>query len=252
MKYCFNAFIFIGVIWLSCGVAFGTTIIDQTNNVVAGYWEDASLKIFPSSYPNLTDTIGPGFDTSKVEINNTGDVISISIFTQFDGYELIGNVGVELADFFISDSSGVYAVDLSYDNDKGVVNSAGFFSLGTEEFYITSQDIFQQGNDNLAFGAYHDIDGVRKQINVDFDAQSSTLLSSITVDSFFDQSSSSWIYSFDINNIDGNISETYNIFFGTAECGNDVIIGTIPEPTTMVLFGFGLLGFSALGRRKNM
>ena len=130
MKYFFNAFIFIGVIWLSCGVALGTTIIDQKDNVVAGYWDGGNNpKIFPDSYPGLTDTVGVGFDTSKVVINNTGDVISISIFTEFDGYELIGNVGVELADFFISDSSKVYAVDLSYDNDKGVVDSAGFFSL---------------------------------------------------------------------------------------------------------------------------
>ena len=242
-----------GIILLSCGVAFGTTIIDQTDNVVGGYYEADTLYFNYDSGSGqyiVEDTIGTGFDTSKVEINNSGNDIAISIFTEFDGYELIGSVGVELADFFISDSSGVYAVDLSWDEINSYVYSDGFFYLGTEELYITSQDIFI-GNDNKEFGAAYDDDGAWQLINVDFDQDAADFLSTITVSSVFDSSSSSWIYSFVIDNTDGYVSDTYSIFFGTGECGNDVITGTIPEPTTMVLFGFGLLSFSALGRRKN-
>jgi hypothetical protein len=53
---------------------------------------------------------------------------------------------------------------------------------------------------------------------------------------------------------------TIGIINGAPRNGPDVIFetdastsdsGVVPEPTTMVLFGFGLLGFAAVARRKN-
>ena len=35
----------------------------------------------------------------------------------------------------------------------------------------------------------------------------------------------------------------------TQECGNDTIMGQVPEPATMILLGMGLLGISAIARK---
>jgi len=37
----------------------------------------------------------------------------------------------------------------------------------------------------------------------------------------------------------------------TMECGNDNLMGAVPEPATILLFGIGLLGLSGVGRKRN-
>jgi len=53
------------------------------------------------------------------------------------------------------------------------------------------------------------------------------------------------------NNIDGAV------FHSTMQCGNDNLMGKgvgspVPEPTTFVLFGLGLLGVTGFGRKKQL
>lgn len=253
MKHFFNTVIFFGVILLSCGVAFGTTIIDQTK-VIAGYYsKDSSGNltkpyIYPDGYKDPVDYVGLDFDTSRLEIKTAGSSITISISTNFDGHSVFeSGIEVGLADFFIYDSSGdIYAVDLSKNDESSDVYSDGFFSLDTATLR-TSFDIFEGYSD--IFGAlWVADDGIKEEINVDFVGGDRLSDISVSVD---DSSSSGYIYSFTIDNFGDYISDTYSVFWGTGECGNDVITGTVPEPTTMVLFGFGLLGLSAIGRRKN-
>ena len=40
------------------------------------------------------------------------------------------------------------------------------------------------------------------------------------------------------------------IAHSTMECGNDNLMGKVPEPSTMLFLGFGLVGLAAVGRKK--
>lgn len=257
MKHVFYTLVFLGIFLLSCGAAIGTTFVDQTDNLLGGRWEVGVLYFKVSSENKLVwnDTVGTGFDTTQVEITNSGNDYMVSIYTQFDGFEKIGSTDVEMADFFITDNSGtVYGVDLSWNGSS--VYSAGLYNLGTDEYYITSQDVFKNYQNNW-FGAIYDTDGdgsrydtdgddTWKRINVDFDNSKYTHLGNISVDL-----SGSYIYSFILDDTIIDLSDGFSFFFATAECGNDVIHGVVvPEPGTMLLFGAGLLGFSAFARRK--
>jgi len=251
MKHVFYTLVFLGIFLLSCGAAIGTTFVDQTGNLLGGKWAGGELYFEVSSENKLVwnDTVGTGFDTTQVEITNSGNDYMVSIYTQFDGFETIGSTDVEMADFFITDNSGtVYGVDLSWNGSS--VYSAGLYNLGTDEYYITSQDVFKNYQNNW-FGAIYDTDGdgTWKRINVDFDNSKYTHLGDISVTP--EDLSDSYSYSFILHDTIIDLSDGFSFFFATAECGNDVIHGVVvPEPGTMLLFGAGLLGFSAFARRK--
>jgi len=56
-----------------------------------------------------------------------------------------------------------------------------------------------------------------------------------------------FVASFDISaiNLDNGA-----LFHNTMECGNDNLIGAVPEPGTMMLLGMGMLGLAVYGKRR--
>jgi len=60
-------------------------------------------------------------------------------------------------------------------------------------------------------------------------------------------------FAFDAGRIEGFSDYNSVGFHNTLECGNDVIdesYSSIPEPTTILLFGLGTLGLAAIRRRR--
>ncbi len=200
------------------------------------------------------DHIGANYDTQRVDIginNTTG--MTVKIETKFSGLATLVNPNDnEIADFFLDfNLDGVYeiGVDLSY-------GANGFFSSGVYSLnsWITSWDIF---NSNIAdkaawYGGWLDFTKEKGDIIVDFDQSSNAKIGDV---SGLQRVANNGYFSYTFI-IDPAIlkavgyTDGFGFFFGTAECGNDVIRGVVPEPSTMMLFGFGVLGLSALGRKK--
>ncbi|OFZ52669.1 MAG: hypothetical protein A2328_11155 [Bdellovibrionales bacterium RIFOXYB2_FULL_36_6] len=255
--------IFLGTTYLFCNGLSAETIYDQTGNLYKA-WFDNGLKFEIDSDNKyvLHDSIGDNFNTTKIEISRGTAGIGFQIYTQFGndtgdlGFVDIGNKKVGLADFFLDFGPGrTYGVDLSYNSTNGFFSS-GLFSVGPDD-YITSQMIFA-GTQNLSFGgAFVDQNNNLKIPNVDFNTATSALIGDIgDIERF--GNGNNYIYAFAISNslldlIGLNNQSSFDFMFGTAECANDVITGTspIPEPSTMILFGLGLIGLSAAGRKKH-
>ncbi len=232
------------------------TIIDQTQNLFTAWYDNGTLTYQKdvNGYTKV-DHIGSAFDTKKVEISRNSGNLGFKIYTAFGGVGTVG-VDVKIADFFLNFGPGKnYGVDLSYDVGGKGFWSAGLYSLGSED-YIASSTFFT-GTQNLNFGgAYLDHNGVMRVANVDFNTKTAIREGDIN---YFSQSGSigNFIYSFTIEQgllttmgLDNQAA--FSFMFGTAECANDVITGVVPEPSTIVLLGLGLLGFSAVGRKKYM
>jgi hypothetical protein len=268
--------LFFGILGFLSINAFGQTFLDQGDNILGAQWEvdrlDSNGDLISPRYffddfkdrDLWVDVIGTvaDYDTTMVEITQAANGMTFNLHTNYAGASTIGNTDIQIADFFITTGAGIgYGVDLSYGDDDGdgtfEVFSSGLFTIDAGA-YKTSQDFFRNDTTATFAGIYDDNgfdqSGGLKTINVDFDQNVSTELGDVGV-STIGGTDTAFIYSF---TLDATMVSTmglndtgFDFLFATAECGNDVITGTVPEPATMLLFGLGLLGLSAIGRKRD-
>lgn len=147
MKNFICLFLLIGIILGTVGSSFGTTFVDQTDNIQEWiYFDDGKTgKINP-----YADVIGDSriFDTTAVEISANTSEITIDIYTKFDGFETLStasspsSIDVTLADFFITTTTGSYGIKLDWDDTAAKVFSSGIYQLSASNSIISSQDFF--------------------------------------------------------------------------------------------------------------
>jgi len=259
----------------SSSIAATYSIVDHGNNIYAGFSHPANDLRYgdPVSGGLYTedgtpiDHIGVSYDTYQVDLTMEDGGISVDIFTLFSGTASLVGLDNEIADFFFDfdlDGTYEYGVDLSY-------GGGGFFSAGVYSLtsWITSEDIFHDqilssSDPNIPdTGAYYGgwMANGGNEIAVDFDLTSqsggNTFVGAASGVSRTEDGGGSGIYQYSFTLEDtvlqamGVDSGSFAFLFGTAECGNDVVMGTVPEPATIMLFGIGLLGLSAVGRKRS-
>jgi len=222
---------------------FGTDYFDYNNN-----WS-------PINYPIIGHQPAPGpytpggeyYDLENFNIQADNDYVYIS-FTNSFGYDAIG--GFRQGDLFIGTLANryEYAIDLT---GSGPFNT-GFYSVGDSSAWNFIQNLpgsyYSQTAIRYASGA-HEINGNASLVgtNVWTNLQFADFGE---VGYLTPGSDSTWIWEikFDRSYVNGGDLAGY-AFHLNVGCGND-LIDTVPEPTTMLLFGMGLLGTGSMFRRR--
>lgn len=215
---------------------FGTDYFDLNNN-----WA-------PIDYPILGHQPAPGpyspggeyYDLEGLNYHIDSDFLYLSLTNSF-GYSIDG---FRLGDMFIGDAQNKYKYAL--DLDAGGTNH-GFYE-------VSSWNVIQQGN---SYYDYIDIRNAAGAHELDQGTYLGSAMSMMTDVGDFetgyltpgDGQTYIWEMKIDKSLINGgNLAGlSFHINVG---CGNDLIETVIPEPTTMLLFGLGLLGTAAYRRRK--
>lgn len=224
--------------------------------------------------PNEDQEVEPGaaqgqkWDLEGMFFNGT----SLSILGGWDFkntiYDSPSNSYIGSGDIFISTQNPVrYGSDTSNaSTDTDITNSFGYnyvFDVNWENFTQISDDnptkwqgsytLLQIDKDTMvststAFGKSNPVSYVSDAVNSVHATGTFEYESRLSdADTGFTGGSHYKISGFDLTQIDG-FNGNFTAHF-TQDCGNDTIMGQVPEPATMLLLGMGLLGIGAIGRK---
>jgi hypothetical protein len=194
-----------------------------------------------------------------VNIDNSGNV-TVSIATN---YTEARGLGTEYGDLFISTDGWTPHGDSPYmediistgENWEYVFDTSAFIT-GTNQnpiydtttgTFITSDDVHADGPGIMPFHYRHDQE-------VQFAAGDPDNFSGTGY--FYNEVEGFLTYAFNLDDLGLSADEAQDLGFRwSMTCANDIIEGgvhwePVPEPGTMLLFGMGLIGLCAVGRKK--
>ena len=234
-------------IFIWSGSVLAYTIDDDTTVKVGKGW----TKKDDTSAIKWCDAIGKSdFDTKGIDVNLSGDEVTITMHTNFDGAVELGSDTVYAADLGLDlnlDGTYEYGVKLTHTGPEDTDYSAALYKDGT---WKSSYDVWE---DNASFSwqygeFYPDDDNHKAWVKMEGGDYKGDVDISIT------KSGGLYAWTLKINKdlFGSDLGDEMGIFWATGTCANDVVQGAVPIPTTILLLGSGLLGFGLLGRRKRV
>ncbi|SYZ72422.1 exported hypothetical protein [Candidatus Zixiibacteriota bacterium] len=222
------------------GYDFGNPFDENNNYAPINY---PGVGHLPS--PGLLGEGGEGFDLEGLHFAVRGDMVHIALVNSFglSAYSTAWHQSYGLGNIFFGfgQNSTSYAIDAAtgqlyaVDRFTGIPNIPGSY-YGT--YAIRSM-----------VGAWRMTSGVSLGTTL----HERTMWQGLETNTIRGGSGDTWVmeFAFNKNLLNWNGSRTIN-FHNTLACGNDVInksFTVVPEPTTMLLLGLGMLGLGAVRRK---
>jgi len=238
-----------GIIFIWSGSVLAYTIDDDPTVNKVGMGKTWTLNSNPEGW---YDVIGASnFNTKGINVDLSGDEVTITMYTKFDGAVQLGSDTVYAADLGLDldlDGKYEYGVKLTYTGPNDTNYSAALYKDGT---WRSSYDVWEYGaSSEWYYGEFYPDDNNR---NAWVKMDGGTCKGDVDISITKSGGLYAWTLEIDKDLFGSDLKGEMGIFWATGTCANDVVEGAVvPIPTTILLLGSGLLGFGLLSRRKKV